>query len=409
MVWTRVPDGIPVDFALGVIAAKDRDAERSVDLVTFDRCHRHFRDRDPPQRRSAYAVLAYECVDRVDEDPLLPSHEVAVLHHARREIVGERDVDPLPIVAAEVRNRAVADPHVAAPDADPVHGDATDMHVLEEDVLGTVDLDAVLAAHDGDVPNGDAIRGDDESAANDRARLADERLLLVEHERALVHAGGKHDRRGARGPRAGDRRKDENGDRRGRRNCSEPAAERPSAARKAEPEVAHDHAYEHGRVEDEVKLDEAERMCLRRAEVLPEDAGRRRLVAAREPLVELRRVLDDVIALNEHSGAERADGPRMHATPLWPPDLIRGGQSGQREKDGRVVGEVHPLEVEDEAERAAAIAGTAVREPFLLQGLRDVLGLVRRHDGDERRKGDVEAALWEDAPAHRYLTEPASR
>jgi hypothetical protein len=70
---------------------------------------------------------------------------------------------------------------------------------------------------------------------------------------------------------------------------------------------------------------------------------------------------------------------------------------------------VHPLEVKDEAERAAAIAGTAVRERFLLQELRDVLGLVRRHDGDERRKGDVEAAAWEDAPAHRYLTEPASR
>ena len=93
-------------------------------------------------------------------------------------------------------DRAVADLDVAAADVDAVELRARDGDAVEHDVARLVDVDPVLAADDGDVADRDAARANDDAAADDRARVADERLALVDHERPLVHAGREvHDRR----------------------------------------------------------------------------------------------------------------------------------------------------------------------------------------------------------------------
>ena len=76
-----------------------------------------------------------------------------------------------------------------------------DRDALEQDALRAVDLDPVLAAQHGHVPNGHVVGGDDDAAAHDRARLADEPLRVVEDERALVDARREVDDRRLRRPR----------------------------------------------------------------------------------------------------------------------------------------------------------------------------------------------------------------
>ena len=72
------------------------------------------------------------------------------------------------------------------------------------------DLDAGLAAADGDVPHGHVVGGDDDASAHDRAGLADDWLGVVEHERALMDAAARWTVGGSRHPRdAGHGREDE--------------------------------------------------------------------------------------------------------------------------------------------------------------------------------------------------------
>ena len=77
------------------------------------------------------------------------------------------------------------------PDVDPVEPGAGDGDVVEPNVLDAVDVDPVDAADDGDVADRDPVGADEDAAAHDRARLADEDLSTVDHERPLVHAGGR--------------------------------------------------------------------------------------------------------------------------------------------------------------------------------------------------------------------------
>src|SRR4029079_9499631 len=89
--------------------------------------------------------------------------------------------------------------------------------MVERDVVRVVDLDPVLAADDRDVPDGDIVRGNDDSPTYDRAGVADEILRPIEHERPLVHPRRKpHGRRlHGKGDSAAERerREHENGDR----------------------------------------------------------------------------------------------------------------------------------------------------------------------------------------------------
>ena len=112
----------------------------------------------------------------------------------------------------------------AIPDRDgrPAHMNAVELcardpHVVERDVVRVVDLDSVLAADHRDVPDGDVVRGHDDSPTYDRARLTDEILRPIEHERPLVDPGREpHGRRlHGEGDSAEERegREHENGDR----------------------------------------------------------------------------------------------------------------------------------------------------------------------------------------------------
>jgi hypothetical protein len=114
-------------------------------------------------------------------------------------------------------------------------------------------------------------------------------------------------------------------------------------------------------------------------------------VAVGEPLLHLLGVLDDVVAL-EHDRPGEGD-PRRRRGP--PPRSLPHPQPREerddRDQDRRVVGEVHPLDVEDEAEQPLALIGAARERGVLLPDLGDVLGLVRGHDreqhGEEHRRG----------------------
>ena len=66
---------------------------------------------------------------------------------------------------------------------------APEIRTWSSDVVRVVDLDPVLAADDRDVPDGDIVRGNDDSPAYDRAGVADEILRPIEHERPLVNPG----------------------------------------------------------------------------------------------------------------------------------------------------------------------------------------------------------------------------
>src|SRR6476620_1255462 len=107
------------------------------------------------------------------DDSLAAAGDRASHDHALRQVVGEGDVDSLsPRVRAGV-DRAIADLDVAAADVDAVELRARHRHAVEHDVSRLVDLDSVLAADDGDVADRDAVRANNDAAANDGALLAD--------------------------------------------------------------------------------------------------------------------------------------------------------------------------------------------------------------------------------------------
>ena len=99
------------------------------------------------------------------------------------------------------------------PDVDAVELRACHGDPVEPDARRVLDVDPVLAADHRDVAYGHAARADDDAAADDRARLADEHLPSRDHDRPLVDARREmHDRRAERicsRARAGERRPDE--------------------------------------------------------------------------------------------------------------------------------------------------------------------------------------------------------
>ena len=99
-----------------------------------------------------------------------------------------------------VSTRAVADRDGAAAHVDAVEARPADDDVVERDVLRLLDVEAVVAAEDGHVADLHAARAHDDPAAHDRARLADEVLAPVDHERALVDARAQVHGRRAVGP-----------------------------------------------------------------------------------------------------------------------------------------------------------------------------------------------------------------
>ena len=70
---------------------------------------------------------------------------------------------------------------------------------------------------------------------------------------------------------------------------------------------------------------------------------------------------------------------------------------------------MNPLDVENEAEGAAAVAGTTIRKRLLLQELRHVLSLVGGHHCNHKGEGDVEPSTEYGSVRHAYLTDPARR
>jgi len=74
---------------------------------------------------------------------------------------------------------------------------AVPLALVEHGVPDALDGDPVLAADDGDVPDRDAARVDDDPAAHDRSRLAHKNLALGNHERPWMDTRGEMDDRGA--------------------------------------------------------------------------------------------------------------------------------------------------------------------------------------------------------------------
>ena len=74
----------------------------------------------------------------------------------------------------------MVDHHPGIQHAHGVQGEAQHAHVVEHDVLCMLDVDAVLAADDRHVPQGDVIRTDADPSLHD---AADERLGMADHER----------------------------------------------------------------------------------------------------------------------------------------------------------------------------------------------------------------------------------
>ena len=86
-------------------------------------------------------------------------------------------------------DRAVADHHLREADVDAVHAARRATRTSSSiDAARALDVDAVLAADHGQVPDLDAVGADDDPAADDRARLADERLLA---RRSRAGPGGR--------------------------------------------------------------------------------------------------------------------------------------------------------------------------------------------------------------------------
>ncbi len=97
-------------------------------------------------------------------------------------------------------DEAVADRDRRAAYVDPVQLRTRDSDALERDVVRVVDLDSALAADYRDIADGDVVGRDDDAAAHDRPRLADE--LLAWSRRA--GPGGRRPR-GARSAAARER------------------------------------------------------------------------------------------------------------------------------------------------------------------------------------------------------------
>ena len=188
----------------------------------------------PRSRGPGDAVLAEAARREVRDDALAPAADVAALDEARREGRREGDVDPLRTGHRRRVDRAVADRERAAASVDAVQRRAAHGDAVEHDVLAVAHLDPDLAAEHGHVADRDVVGLDPDAAADDCARVADERLRLVEDERPLVHAGREpHDRR-LGDPGHAEDREERRGD--GRREREPRAAQLSAFIRVVEPQ-----------------------------------------------------------------------------------------------------------------------------------------------------------------------------
>src|SRR5207247_1300879 len=155
--------------------------ERPGDLVLLDHAHGHLGHRDRLESGRADVVAVQRDQSGVDHDALAAADDGAAFDHAHAHVRREGDVDPLGVAPGR-GDRAVANRHATAPDVDPVERRPDHVHAVEEDVAGLLDVDAVLAADDGDVADGDVTRVDHDPSPDDGAPLADEVLAPVDHE-----------------------------------------------------------------------------------------------------------------------------------------------------------------------------------------------------------------------------------
>ena len=135
--------------------------------------------------RAVHPVAADRDVRGVDDDALAAARDVAALDRAHALEARVRDVDSLRVRPGD-GDRAVADHDLREADVDPVELRAEDANAVELDASRALDVDPVLAADDGQVPDHDARRRGRRCRPDDRARPADERLLARDHERPLV-------------------------------------------------------------------------------------------------------------------------------------------------------------------------------------------------------------------------------
>ena len=189
----RPGDVIALDLALGIVAAEDADARRARDTVGVNLSHRHLRHVDPAEARLADVIVLDHHHRRVGDDSLLTASNDATLDHTHAPMQREGDVDALGELSLRRLDRAVGDADVAAPHVDPVHRRIAHLNAVQEDVMGLVDVDPVLATLDRDAANDDMVGADDDPAANDGPGLADERLRPIEQERPLMDTCGEVD------------------------------------------------------------------------------------------------------------------------------------------------------------------------------------------------------------------------
>ena len=191
---TVVPDDrVVLDLALGVVEADDPDAVRAEHVVVADRPHRHLAHRDPAQRRLADVVVLDVDHRHVRDDPLAHADDRAALDH-RSSPCPSRTRCRCPAPTGRAAPRRVQSSIITRARRTwmPSSVDADDVHVVEHHVVRVLDVDAVLAADDGDVAQRDVVGADHDAAVDD---AADERLRVADHERPLHGAVQVHGRR----------------------------------------------------------------------------------------------------------------------------------------------------------------------------------------------------------------------
>src|SRR5207244_9330685 len=96
-----------------------------------------------------------------------PADHGAALDDGLALVSVEGDVDPLAVRISERIHVAVADDDGRSADVDSVELRAGDGYALELRAADAVDHDPVVAADDGHVADGDAVRRADDAAAHD--------------------------------------------------------------------------------------------------------------------------------------------------------------------------------------------------------------------------------------------------
>src|SRR5581483_4973803 len=180
----------------GAVVAPDTDAGRVPDLVVHDHPHRHLRDRDAALGRPADLVVDDVGHRGMRRYAVHPAGYRAAFDERPSHVHGVGDVDSLSELVPEHVDAAIPDDYPGEAHVDPVEPRAGDGDAVENGSVDVLDRDPVVAPDDGDVLDGHPARPDDDSAAYDRARVADEHLAPCDHDGPLVHARREmHDRR----------------------------------------------------------------------------------------------------------------------------------------------------------------------------------------------------------------------